>query len=52
MNIRLPIDYKEEDIKLLESAYHDKHYNIAIVIKDVYYANKEIEYILRIYIFI
>ena len=40
VNIRLPIDYKEEDIKLLESAYHDKHYNIAIVLKDAYYANE------------
>ena len=40
VNIRLPIDYKKEDIKLLESAYHDKHYNIAIVIKDIYYANE------------
>ena len=40
VNIRLPIDYKKEDIELLESAYHDKHYNIDIVLKDVYYANE------------
>ena len=40
VNIRLPMDYTKDDIDLLESAYHDKHYNIAIVLRDNYYANE------------
>ena len=40
VNIRLPLSYTKDDIDLLESAYHDKHYNIAIVLKDAYYTNE------------
>lgn len=40
VNIRLPIDYKHDDIQLLESAYFDKGYNISIILPDNYYSNE------------
>ena len=39
VNIRLPEDYTENNIELLEAAY-EKGYNIAIILPDIYYVER------------
>ena len=39
VNIRLPEDYTQDNIELLEAAY-DKNYNIAIILPDIYYVER------------